>query len=140
MIPDLSTLPDGNRFTITRRFRAPLADLWALWTTAQGIERWWGPPGFAVIVQSIDLRVSGTLAYTMTAHQPEMVGFMQAMASQSPRPPKSPVPKWRRFTALPAPIWSISCPASPPVTPPSRSSFTPTGTKARCGLRRVLML
>ena len=78
MIPDVSTLPQGQRFTMTRRFRATLNDLWALWTTAKGIESWWGPPGFAVTVQSIDLRAGGMLHYTMTAHQPEMVAFMQA--------------------------------------------------------------
>ncbi|MEO8243807.1 MAG: SRPBCC domain-containing protein [bacterium] len=78
MIPDVSTLPEGEVFTMTRRFRATLPDLWALWTTARGIERWWGPPGFAVTVQSIDLRTGGQLHYTMTAHQPEMVAFMQA--------------------------------------------------------------
>ncbi len=78
MIPDVSTLPEGQRFTMTRRFRAGLADLWALWTTAKGIESWWGPPGFAVTVQGIDLRAGGRLHYTMTAQQPEMVAFMTA--------------------------------------------------------------
>lgn len=78
MIPEVSTLPAGKVFTLTRRFRAPLSDLWALWTTAKGIESWWGPPGFAVTVQSLDLRQGGVLHYTMTAHQPEMVAFMQA--------------------------------------------------------------
>ena len=78
MIPDLATMPAGETFSMTRRFRAPLADLWVLWTTAKGIESWWGPPGFAVTVQSIDLRAGGKLHYTMTAHQPEMVAFMQA--------------------------------------------------------------
>ena len=78
MIPDVATLPEGDRFTMTRRYRATLADLWALWTTAKGIESWWGPPGFAVTVQDIDLRVGGKLHYTMTAHQAEMVAYMKA--------------------------------------------------------------
>lgn len=63
---------------MTRRFRSPLADLWDLWTTARGIERWWGPPGFGVTVQSIDLRTGGSLHYTMSAQAPEMVAYMQA--------------------------------------------------------------
>lgn len=77
MIPDVATLPIGEVFTMTRRFRVPVADLWDLWTTARGIERWWGPPGFAVTVQSIDLRAGGQLHYTMSAQAPEMVAFMQ---------------------------------------------------------------
>jgi uncharacterized protein YndB with AHSA1/START domain len=78
MIPDVSTLPQGETFTMTRRFRADLSELWALWTTARGIESWWGPPGFAVTVQGIDLRAGGMLHYTMTAQRPEMVAFMRA--------------------------------------------------------------
>ena len=78
MIPDVSALGAGEVFTMTRRFRAPLADLWDLWTTARGIERWWGPPGFGVTVQSIDLRAGGLLCYTMSAQTPDMVAFMQA--------------------------------------------------------------
>lgn len=78
MIPDVSTLPEAQVFTMTRRFRSPLADLWDLWTTAHGLERWWGPPGFAVTVQSLDLRAGGMLHYTMSAQAPEMVAYMRA--------------------------------------------------------------
>ena len=78
MIPDVSTLPEGERFTMTRRFRASLDELWALWTTAKGIESWWGPPGFAVTVKAIDLRVGGRLSYVMEARAPEMVAYMKA--------------------------------------------------------------
>ncbi len=80
MIPDVSTLPPGETFTMTRRFRANLQDLWDLWTTKAGIESWWGPPGFAVTVQHIDLRAGGTVAYTMTAMAPEMVAYMKTHA------------------------------------------------------------
>ena len=63
--------------TLERRYRATLTDLWALWTTPAGLESWWGPPGFAVTVQKLDLRPGGTLSYTMTAVAPDMVAFMQ---------------------------------------------------------------
>ena len=62
---------------IERRYRARPDDLWALWTTPAGLEAWWGPPGFAVTVQDMDLRAGGALRYTMTAIAPEMVAFMQ---------------------------------------------------------------
>jgi uncharacterized protein YndB with AHSA1/START domain len=62
---------------IERRYRAKLADLWALWTTPQGVESWWGPPGFAVTVQEMDLRPGGALRYVMTAQATEMVNFMR---------------------------------------------------------------
>jgi len=65
-----------KRLTLERTYRAPIADVWELWTTKDGIESWWGPDGFDVTVQSIDLRVGGELRYTMNARRPEMVAFM----------------------------------------------------------------
>jgi uncharacterized protein YndB with AHSA1/START domain len=70
-------MSNGKRkITMERSYRAPLEDVWELWTTKQGIESWWGPEGFAVTVRSIDLRPGGALLYTMTALAPEMVAFM----------------------------------------------------------------
>ena len=77
--------------TIERTYRAPIADVWELWTTKDGIEEWWGPDGFAVTVQSLDLRPGGELHYTMTAMRPEMIDFMKkngmptSTKSRSPR-------------------------------------------------------
>jgi uncharacterized protein YndB with AHSA1/START domain len=42
--------------TIERTYEARIEDVWALWTTADGIESWWGPEGFTVTVRSSDLR------------------------------------------------------------------------------------
>lgn len=78
MSPDVASLPAGEVFVMTRRFRADPQDIWDLWTTANGIEQWWGPPGFAVTVQEIDLRAGGMLRYTMTAVDPQMIAFMQS--------------------------------------------------------------
>jgi uncharacterized protein YndB with AHSA1/START domain len=69
----------GQRRVITleRRYRASLEDVWRLWTTKEGIESWWGPDGFAVTVDHLDLRAGGELRYTMAAVAPEMIEFMQ---------------------------------------------------------------
>lgn len=66
------------RITLERTYAAPLDDVWALWTTKDGLEAWWGPDGFAVTVRAIDVRPGGELRYAMTAVAPEMVGFMKA--------------------------------------------------------------
>lgn len=63
---------------IERLWDAPLALIWELWTTAGGIESWFGPKGFAVEVHAIDLRVGGTFRYTMRAASPQMVEAMRA--------------------------------------------------------------
>jgi uncharacterized protein YndB with AHSA1/START domain len=67
----------SERIVMERTYRATLEEVWALWTTKEGIESWWGPEGFSVAVHHLDLRVGGALQYTMTATAPEQVAFMQ---------------------------------------------------------------
>jgi uncharacterized protein YndB with AHSA1/START domain len=66
-----------RRVTLERTFAAPIAHVWELWTTKDGIESWWGPHGFRVEVHSIDLRAGGALHYSMIAAAPEMIDFMK---------------------------------------------------------------
>jgi uncharacterized protein YndB with AHSA1/START domain len=63
--------------TMERTFDATLIEVWALWTTKEGIESWWGPDGFRVEVHAIDLRPGGLLLYAMIADAPETVEFMK---------------------------------------------------------------
>jgi uncharacterized protein YndB with AHSA1/START domain len=65
------------QFTIERTYAATLDEAWALWTTKEGIESWWGPEGFDVTVLSIDLRAGGALVYRMTATGAGQVAFMK---------------------------------------------------------------
>ena len=65
------------RFSITRSYAATIGQAWALWTTKEGIESWWGPEGFTVTVMSLDLRPAGQLIYLMTASAPDQVAFMK---------------------------------------------------------------
>ena len=63
--------------TIERIYSACIEDVWAMWTTKEGIESWWGPGGFAVHVRSIDLRPGGELRYAMTAVARPQIEFMK---------------------------------------------------------------
>jgi uncharacterized protein YndB with AHSA1/START domain len=63
--------------TIERTFNAAIEDVWALWTTADGIESWWGPEGFRVKVRALELRPGGALHYDMIAVGPEQIAFMK---------------------------------------------------------------
>jgi uncharacterized protein YndB with AHSA1/START domain len=72
--------PSGGRpprLTLERTPRAPIEEIWALWTTKAGFESWWGPDGFSVTVRSLDLRPDGILQYAMTATAPEQVAYMK---------------------------------------------------------------
>jgi uncharacterized protein YndB with AHSA1/START domain len=66
-----------TRVTLERTYAADVQDVWALWTTKDGIESWWGPGGFTVTVRSLDLRPGGELRYAMTAVDPAQVAFLQ---------------------------------------------------------------
>lgn len=75
-----------RRVTLERTFRAPLADVWELWTTKAGIESWWGPDGFRVEVHELDLRPGGKLRYDMIAVGKEQLEFVKK-AGMPPRHP-----------------------------------------------------
>ena len=62
---------------IERVWNAPIDLVWKLWTTAEGIASWFGPSGFTVTVDEIDLRAGGTFRYTMGATDPEKIAAME---------------------------------------------------------------
>ncbi len=65
------------RLTLERTFRAPIHEVWELWTTREGIEAWWGPDGFSVDVRSLELRAGGDLVYEMSAVAQEQIDYMK---------------------------------------------------------------
>ncbi len=72
-----SVARDRQWIRMERTYDASPEDVWALWTTKDGIEAWWGPDGFSVTVRSIDLRPGGELRYAMTATRAQEVEFMK---------------------------------------------------------------
>jgi uncharacterized protein YndB with AHSA1/START domain len=67
------------KVVIERTYRARIEDVWALWTTKQGFESWWGPQGFRADVHELDARVGGALRYDMVADSPEAIAAMKQM-------------------------------------------------------------
>lgn len=65
-----------KKVVIERSYETTLERMWDMWTTKAGIESWWGPRGFRVDVQRMELRPGGPLHYAMTAVGPEMVEYM----------------------------------------------------------------
>ena len=62
---------------IERVWQAPIDKIWELWTTAESIASWFGPKGFTVEVEEIDLKVGGAFRYTMRATDPNGVAAME---------------------------------------------------------------
>jgi uncharacterized protein YndB with AHSA1/START domain len=49
-----------------------------MWTTKEGLEKWWGPEGFTSVVQHLDVRVGGRFEIVMTAIVPEIIEQLKA--------------------------------------------------------------
>jgi uncharacterized protein YndB with AHSA1/START domain len=69
----------GRTHELTRAYPAAAEEVWRLWTTAAGIERWWAPDGFRVSVEALELRPGGRLVYSMTATAPEQTAFLESV-------------------------------------------------------------
>ena len=67
----------SERQVIERIWQAPSDQIWELWTSAEGIASWFGPRGFIVEVEEINLRAGGTFRYSMRATDPEAAAAME---------------------------------------------------------------
>ncbi len=76
---DSSKTASRAKVIIERVYRARPGELWALWTTKDGFESWWGPEGFRAEVHTLDARVGGVLHYDMIADAPEAIAAMKQM-------------------------------------------------------------
>jgi uncharacterized protein YndB with AHSA1/START domain len=74
------TTPAGQYLNITRAFAAPRSVVWKFWTQPEYLAKWFGPDGFHVPVESveIDLRVGGVWNLVMVD---EATGDEHAMRS-----------------------------------------------------------
>jgi uncharacterized protein YndB with AHSA1/START domain len=74
-----SMAAEKQKITFERTYKAPLEDVWDLWTTREGIESWWGPEGFVAKVHKLDLREGGDLEDAFTATAPEQIEALRGM-------------------------------------------------------------
>jgi uncharacterized protein YndB with AHSA1/START domain len=64
--------------TIQQHYPAEPTVVWRMWTTAEGLESWWGPDGFTVEVHAVDLRPGGTMRYSMRAVDEGIAAFLRS--------------------------------------------------------------
>ena len=72
------TAPAKKTFTVERMLKATPEKVWSMWTTREGLERWWGPEGFSVQVLHIDVRVGGHFELMMKTDVPEIIAALEA--------------------------------------------------------------
>jgi uncharacterized protein YndB with AHSA1/START domain len=79
MRPPAATSPTTKKqITIERTLKAGVDRVWKMWTTKEGIEKWWGPEGFTTVVRHLDVRVGGHFEVVMTATVPEIIAHLKA--------------------------------------------------------------
>jgi uncharacterized protein YndB with AHSA1/START domain len=59
-----------------RVYDASIEDVWALWTTKEGLEAWFAPEGMRVEIAALQLRVGGAFDYVMTAVGAKQVAYL----------------------------------------------------------------
>ncbi len=72
------TAEKRQQFTIERILAATPERVWKMWTTKEGLEKWWGPDGFTSSVAHLDVRVGGRFEIVMTAVDPAIVAHFKS--------------------------------------------------------------
>jgi len=66
----------ADTISFERVYDAPVEDVWALWTTRDGLAEWFAPEGMHVEVSALELRVGGAFEHVMTAVGAEQVAYL----------------------------------------------------------------
>lgn len=69
-------MADEGSLRFERVYRASIEDVWALWTTKEGLEEWFAPEGMEVEVTPFELRVGAPLDHLMTAVGAEQIAYL----------------------------------------------------------------
>jgi uncharacterized protein YndB with AHSA1/START domain len=69
---------NAKQFVIDRTLKASIEKVWKMWTTKEGLEKWWGPEGFSSVVRHLDVRVGGRFEIVMTAQLPQIIAQLKS--------------------------------------------------------------
>lgn len=113
---------DANTIEVSRQFDARRELVWAAWTEAEHLDRWWGPEPYRAQTKELEFRVGGRWLYAMVG--PEgVVGYSRANFTSI-----TPISEFRSHSSF--------CDAEGQVTPGWKGSewwvrFTPVGDATR---------
>ncbi|MFI2743517.1 SRPBCC domain-containing protein [Zhouia sp. PK063] len=62
---------ENNTISIIREFKASLSLVWKAWTTAELLDKWWGPEPYRAETKEMDFREGGFWLYAMVSPQGE---------------------------------------------------------------------
>jgi uncharacterized protein YndB with AHSA1/START domain len=72
-LDDLLTGAAGRQVVMMRMIEAPPEAVFDAFTTREGVERWWGPDGYSVTTEAMDVRTGGEWRVVM--HGPDGVDY-----------------------------------------------------------------
>jgi uncharacterized protein YndB with AHSA1/START domain len=68
--------PGADTIRFERFYDASIEDVWALWTTKEGLEEWYAPEGMHVEILALELRLGGAFEQVMTAVGADQVAYL----------------------------------------------------------------
>ncbi len=116
---------------VARTYPAKVEELWALWTTKDGFESWWGPEGFRVEVHVLEPRMDGVLEYDMIADAPDAIAAMKAMGQPVSHGTRGVYAEFQPHTRLKLVHVIDFVPNSPTYESVIEVDFGPAGEQAR---------
>lgn len=131
---------ESREITLTRVYDAPRERVFAMWTEAELLAKWWGPDGFSVSRAESDPRAGGTLTIVMTG--PDFEETMHALYREVERPERIvvdsvvPGPDGEPFIESSHTVTFVDCGDRTEVTVHARASiFRPEGRGALAGMQ-----
>lgn len=68
--------PGADKISFERFYDASIEDVWALWTTKEGLEEWFAPEGMRFEVSLLEPWAGGAFDHVMTAVGAEQVAYL----------------------------------------------------------------
>jgi uncharacterized protein YndB with AHSA1/START domain len=84
-LDDVLTGAVERQIVISRVFQAPRERVFDAWVRREQVEKWWGPTGFTVTIDEMDVRPGGTWRFTM--HGPDGVDYPSLIVYETITPP-----------------------------------------------------
>lgn len=87
-IPDSTAtdLSNDREIVITRLLEAPRELAFSAWTDPEKVVKWWGPNGFSITIERMDVRPGGVWKYVM--HGPDGVDYPNKTVYEEIVPPE----------------------------------------------------
>jgi len=76
---------DGREIIITRVVNAPRDVVYKAFTQPEHVAHWWGPAGFTIEIQEMDVRVGGCWKYIMSGRDmifPNFISYLEVVAPE----------------------------------------------------------